>query len=172
MFPKTSSLSNRRKKKRRMLSKTIRQLLRDGETMLSQSNIEDARFDAFCLMQHATGTDATHLRTRYADAIDGEAVTFDSGRYYQLIAAHYSPDEAHLLPQGWPEGYYQFGPAALEKREAELLPMMRKYLAVMRRKLAAAEKKGHVPAALIREEKCTAKLIEMYLECGGTAAED
>lgn len=105
-------------------------------------------------------------------AIDGEAVTFDSGRYYQLIAAHYSPDEAHLLPQGWPEGYYQFGPAALEKHEAELLPMMRKYLAVMRRKLAAAEKKGHVPAALIREEKCTAKLIEMYLECGGTAAED
>ena len=71
-------------------------------------------------------------------AVRDECVVFDAGRYYQLIAAEYAPDESSSLPSDWPEDYYQFGPVAFNKHEAELLPMLKRYKAVMDRKLAAA----------------------------------
>ena len=92
-------------------------------------------------------------------AVRDEAVVFDAGRYYQLIAVNYAPDEAAALPPDWPEGYYQFGPVALEKREPELLPMLNRYKAVMDRKLAAAARNGSIPPALTREAECTKRII-------------
>ena len=95
-------------------------------------------------------------------AVRDECVVFDAGRYYQLIAAEYAPDESSSLPSDWPEDYYQFGPVAFNKREAELLPMLKRYKAVMGRKLAAAARNGSVPPALKREAECTKRIIELY----------
>ena len=91
-------------------------------------------------------------------AIDDEAVVFDAGRYYQLISAHYCPENAGSLPPYWPENWYQFGPKAFLKREKELEPMLRRYLSVMNKKLASS---AASPAALVREAENTETLIGM-----------
>ena len=72
-----------------MQSKTIRQLLQEGETLLSEAEIQDAHFDAFCLLQHAAGTDGTHLRLHYADEAEADVAE----RFLRLIRrrAQYEP---------------------------------------------------------------------------------
>ncbi len=97
-------------------------------------------------------------------AVLDEAVTFDNGRYYQLIAAKYCPGEAAPLPDYWPKDYYQFGPKAFSKREENFLPLLERYRAIMEKKLAAARKNGRddPPPALVFEESCTAELIRLY----------
>ena len=94
--------------------------------------------------------------------IEDEAVVFDAGRYYQLIAARYAPEEANAFPEGWPDGYYQFGACSLEKRDELMLPMMRRYLAIMENKLERAGKSGSVPPSLVREAECTRKLMDLF----------
>ncbi len=91
-----------------------------------------------------------------------EAVVLDGGRFYQLISARYEQEAVGSLPDGWPDGYYQFGAAALFKHEAQMLPMMRRYLAIMERKLERAEKNGSVPKALLWEADCTRELIRLF----------
>lgn len=94
--------------------------------------------------------------------IEDEAVVFDAGRYYQLIAARYAPEETNAFPDEWPEGYYQFGVCSLIKRDELMLPMMRRYLAIMENKLSRASTGGSVPPALVREAECTRKLIDLF----------
>lgn len=103
--------------------------------------------------------------------IEDEAVVFDTGRYYQLIAARYAPNEANLFPAGWPEGYYQFGACSLVKRDELMLPMMRRYLSIMENKLARAYKNGSVPQALTFEAEYTRRLIALFEQtevCNGS----
>ena len=94
--------------------------------------------------------------------IEDEAVVFDAERYYQLIAARYAPEELNAFPPGWPEGYFQFGPCSLRKREELMLPMMQRYLSVIETKLAGAGKSGSLPQALVREAECTRRLIALF----------
>lgn len=94
-----------------------------------------------------------------------EAICLDAGRYYQLIAARYDPENAEPLPRFMPENWYQFGAKALIKRESLLLPMMERYLGIMQAKLEKALKHGGPPEALVREAENTKKLIELF--CGG-----
>jgi len=91
-----------------------------------------------------------------------EAVCLDAGRYYQLIAASYEPENSEPLPSFFPEGWYQFGAKALMKREELLLPMMERYLGIMEAKLENAAKRGEPPEALVREVGNTKKLIELF----------
>lgn len=91
-----------------------------------------------------------------------EAVCFDAGRYYQLIAAKFDPENAEPLPEFFPESWYQFGALALKKRDALLLPMMERYLGIMEAKIEHAAKRGGLPEALVRERDNTKKLIELF----------
>lgn len=91
-----------------------------------------------------------------------EAVCLDAGRYYQLIAASYEPENAEPLPSFFPEGWYQFGAKALEKRDELLLPMMERYLGIMEAKLEKAAKHGEPPENLVREVANTEKLIKLF----------
>lgn len=91
-----------------------------------------------------------------------EAICLDAGRYYQLIAARYDPENAEPLPRFMPENWYQFGAKALIKRESLLLPMMKRYLGIMEAKLENAAKRGEPPEALVREVGNTKKLIELF----------
>lgn len=89
--------------------------------------------------------------------IFAERVVCDGGRYYQLMAARSGSPEP--LPGGWPKGYYQFGALAYERGEAELEPMLRRYLGIMQRKLESSP--GKAPASLVREIECSEKILEL-----------
>ncbi|MBR5947397.1 MAG: SAM-dependent methyltransferase [Clostridia bacterium] len=91
-----------------------------------------------------------------------ETVCLDAGRYYQLIAAKFDPENAEPLPEFFPENWYQFGALALKKREALLLPMMERYLGIMEEKIERAAKRGGSPEALVRERDNTKRLIELF----------
>ena len=98
-----------------------------------------------------------------------ETICLDAGRYYQLIAARFDPENAEPLPSFMPENWYQFGALALIKREPLLLPMMQRYLGIMEAKLENAAKRDEPPEALVREAKNTERLIELF---NGNAALD
>lgn len=93
-----------------------------------------------------------------------EAVCLDAGRYYQLIAARYDPENAVPLPRFMPKNWYQFGAAALMKREELLLPMMERYLGIMEKKFETAADRGEKPEILVREINNTRMLIRLYKE--------
>lgn len=91
-----------------------------------------------------------------------EAVCLDAGRYYQLIAARFDPENAEPLPDFFPENWYQFGAKALVKRDPLMLPMMERYLGIMEKKLERASRSGELPKALVRETVNTKTLIGLY----------
>lgn len=87
-----------------------------------------------------------------------ERVVLDSGRYYQVIAARYgAPVE---LPEGFPVGFYRFGPVMASRPEPCLMPLLRHYLAVHEGELEKAAARGRTPEPLVREAANTRRLIE------------
>ena len=58
-------------------------------------------------------------------------------------------------------GYYQFGAEAYRKNDELLVPMLKRYLGIMNRKLASCEVE---PLALMREKKCTEMILGMIEE--------
>lgn len=99
--------------------------------------------------------------------IKDESIVYDNGRYYQLISAKSGSPEP--LPEGWPDGYWQFGPIALEKRDANLEKLMLYYVDIIEKKLERFKKNDsmdNAPAALVREVECTRKLLDLFLNAG------
>ena len=94
--------------------------------------------------------------------IEDEAVAFEGGRGYQLIAARFLGPKPIPLPEGFPDGYYQFGALAVLRRDELLLPMMERYLSIINKKLEKAKKCGKLPPTLVREAQSTERLIELY----------
>ena len=91
--------------------------------------------------------------------ITDDRVVLDGGRYYQLIAA--KAGTPLPLPYGWPVGYYQFGAEAYRKNDELLVPMLKRYLGIMNRKLASCD---FEPLALMREKECTEMILGMIAE--------
>lgn len=80
-----------------MRNETIRQVLRRGEALLTDSGIQDAEFDAFCLLQQALETDATHLRLHYPDAAEPAA----ADRFLRYIRRRASGEPLQYILGEW-----------------------------------------------------------------------
>ncbi|MBQ2517197.1 MAG: SAM-dependent methyltransferase [Clostridia bacterium] len=94
-----------------------------------------------------------------------ERVVRDSGRYYQVISAKYGLETAY--PDGFPKGWYRFGPIMAQRPEAELLPLLNHYLDVYEGELEKARKKGREPENMLREAENTRALIRFVREREG-----
>ncbi|MDR0840247.1 MAG: class I SAM-dependent methyltransferase [Christensenellaceae bacterium] len=103
-----------------------------------------------------------HYLYTHGYAVFDEAVVFDGGRYYQLLCAR--AGIARALPPGWPQGYYTIGPIAYEKREPNLAPMLRKYIAGHAKRLAAAQARGRAPDVLVREQTAMLHILDLLEE--------
>lgn len=91
--------------------------------------------------------------------IIAERVVFDAGRYYQLLCAESGTPSA--LPNGWPNGYYQFGAVAFETHEELFEPMLRRYLGIIERKLLNSDTK---PDTLLFEEDSVKRILALISE--------
>lgn len=92
-------------------------------------------------------------------AIPDEDVVFDAGRYYQLIAARYSPDEVKAYPD---EALLEFGAVAYQKRQEALLNLLKKVRASRERRMERAIRHGKTPENLARELAGVLRLIENW----------
>lgn len=130
---------------------------------LIEADLAAARSLDLIVMQPMRG-EAELRRYLYENGfrIFGEAVVRERGRFYQLISAGYSPSEASVLPEGWPEGYYQFGPAAVLRRDELAYLMIKRYLGIITRKLERAEANASEPEALVFERDACLKILETY----------
>lgn len=79
--------------------------------------------------------------------IDDERIIKETGRYYQLILAHYDGLQ-RPLPNA---GLLEFGPIAYAQRQAELKALLEKICATRRAKLAKAQAQNAAPQELINE---------------------
>lgn len=99
--------------------------------------------------------------------ITDERVEVDSGRFYQIIAAKYGGQ--NKIPDWFPKDWFRFGWVNAQKRDPNLLALLRHYRSVYERELERAAEKGTRPQSVTDEIARTDKLIE-YLESNGNAA--
>ena len=111
---------------------------------------EIARSAERIVMQPMRGTAELRYYLRHNGfRIEDERVVYETGRYYQLIAARFGEPEP--IPEGFPEGVYKFGWVMAQKREPLLFPLLQRYRAGHLKRLEKAKKAGVVPEALVRE---------------------
>ncbi|MCE5235882.1 MAG: class I SAM-dependent methyltransferase [Eubacteriales bacterium] len=92
-----------------------------------------------------------------------ERIAFEAGRYYQLIAARFGEPEA--IPENFPEGVYKFGWVMAQKRDKNLLPLLRRYRAGHVKRLEKAQRAGVVPETLVKELDQLDALMRFTEEC-------
>ena len=89
--------------------------------------------------------------------ITDERVVLDNGRYYQAICA--VPNEEDAIPEGFPKDFFRFGWVMAQKRDPNLLPLLKHYRLVYRRELERARLKGRSPEPILREIENTEALM-------------
>lgn len=133
----------------------IADILRDGDAA--------ARSASIIVMQPMRGVSELR-RYLYENSyrIVDERIVYDAARYYQIIAAASgAPDP---LPQGFPDGVYEFGALCAMKRDPLLLPMLEMYRAGHMRRLDKARARDSTPAPLVRELRDIDALISFVKE--------
>lgn len=90
--------------------------------------------------------------------IDDERIIKESGRYYQLIKAHYD-GKARPLPS---DALLEFGAVAFFKREAELEGLLERVCNVRRKKLMQAKENDSEPKELIKELNEAQELLKQW----------
>ena len=96
-----------------MHSNTYRALLRQGEAVLSASGVEDASFDARCLLEDCAGLDRTHLILAYEDTPDETIRT----AFFDRVKRRSSGEPLQYILGAWP-----FCGNVFRVREGVLIP--------------------------------------------------
>ena len=133
-----------------MGGKLIARLLEEGAGEASRAEL--------IVMQPMRG-EAELRRYLYENAyrITDERVVREGRRFYQVIAA--VPNERDTIPEGFPEGWFRFGWVMAQKREPELIPLLRHYRSVYARELGRARAEGKSPENILAELENTEALL-------------